>query len=588
MWMMEQRSFGIDSQRARELQDIAQEITTKFSDGEEFIDSAVAYFMYMWTEPYLLEKEFFSYSKHMKKELRNIYKSYGAEIASKIEKEEKKISNLSEVGFNSIDNSDFRYAVEPSRCEKIEAMFERNENLIDYLGGRTIKAFLNESIDMFILLWTDYDKVFKKFCKIYSYLPSDVINHWRDNYPEEYEKFLLQYNLSKNSKKDKNQKQNNLPSTNEFNESMDYFKENKKSIKKLGNQIKRPANALPINKQALITQFNTRFFPTKLGLVVLANEIDKNKGEPISYEIFLKKFYNVAKNISEKLKEGEKNFVFKRNQKFSTGLPISNKDEDSSEKRFLEFYVGTPQKKWIKRQVSSKYDKNKGLAYIDGALNSFGLAYFVPKYEGKYPKLMNGDYKFGGEKPHLYELQIGITKKGLDFALMENPIIDDFGKLQIDREEWKKPLSKEESNFIKNEIISKFPLEKLLVKDVKATIKQFSKKHDEICEDCDSDSHACNHILDREFHKLLNKNWDLVTKSENKMREKIPFSDIPEWFYGKLNGGKLDEDQKTQLVHWRTALIGRLSELGEVDWKIATKLTGKIERGTSYYTIPEN
>ena len=61
MWMMEQRSFGIDSQRARELQDIAQEITTKFSDGEEFIDSAVAYFMYMWTEPYLLEKEFFSY-----------------------------------------------------------------------------------------------------------------------------------------------------------------------------------------------------------------------------------------------------------------------------------------------------------------------------------------------------------------------------------------------------------------------------------------------------------------------------------------------------------------------------------------------
>ena len=50
----------------------------------------------------------------------------------KIEKEEKKIPDLPNVGFNSIDSSDFRYAVEPSRCEKIEEMFEHNENLIDY------------------------------------------------------------------------------------------------------------------------------------------------------------------------------------------------------------------------------------------------------------------------------------------------------------------------------------------------------------------------------------------------------------------------------------------------------------------------
>ena len=70
------------------------------------------------------------------------------------------------------------------------------------------------------------------------------------------------------------------------------------------------------------------------------------------------------------------------------------------------------------------------------------------------------------------------------------------------------------------------------------------------------------------------------------MQVKIPFSDIPEWFYGKLNGGKLDEDEITQLIHWRTALVGRLSELDEIEWKIATKDTGKIRRGTSYYNIP--
>ena len=587
MDMMEQRSFGIDSQRARELQQVAQEITTKFSDGEEFIDSAVAYFMNMWTDPGVLEEEFFSNSKHMKESLRNEYKAYGTEIASKIEIEEKKISELTVVGFNLIDSTDFRYAVEPSRCEKIEKIFEENEKLIDYLGGRTIKAFLNESIDMFILLWTDYSKVMNKFNKIYSNLPEYVIRHWEKNYPEEFKKFEVQHNNQKNQKKVKKQKNNNFSNTNEFNQFIDDFVKNRKSIKTLCDKIKRPPNSLPINKQAIISQFNTRFFPTKLGLVVLANEINKNNGEPISYEAFSKKFYKIAKNLSEKLKEREEKFFLKRNQKFSTGLPILNKEIDVSEKRFLEFYVGTSEKKWIKRQLSSKYQKDKGLAYFDGALNSFELAYFVPKYDGKHPKLIDGDYKFDGRKNHLYQLQIGITKKGLDFALKKNPIIDDFGELQIDRDKWKKPLSKDESNFIKNEIISKFQLEKLLVKDIKATIRQFSEKHDEKCEDCDSNSYACNHIIDREFHKLMIKNWDLITKSENKMPEKIQFSDIPGWFYGKLNREKLDEDEKTQLVHWRTALIGRLAELDEIKWRIATKETGKIARGTSYYTIPK-
>ena len=587
MDMIEQRSFGIDSHRARELQQVAQEIETKFSDGEEFIDSAVAYFMNMWTDPGVLEEEFLSYSKHMTESLRIQFKAYGSDIALKIKKEEEKIPELVNVGFNPTDSANFRYAIEPTRCDQIDKIFEDNDKLVDYLGGRTIKAFLNESIDMFILLWTDYPKVLEKFYKIYLSLPPHIINHWKKNYPEEFQKFELQYNAQKNQNKVKKQENINSQSSNEFNQLVDDFKNNKKAIKKLGDKIKKPQNALPNNKQAIITQFNTRFFPTKLGLVVLANEIHKNGGEPISYEAFSKKFYEIAKNLSEKLKITEEKFYFKRNQRFSTGLPVSNKEVDVSEKRFLEFYVGTSEKKWIKRQLSSKYEKDKGLAYFDGALNSFKLAYFVPKYDGKHPKLVDGNYKFSGEKNHLFQLQIGITKKGLDFALMKNPIMDDFVELQIDRDKWKKPLSTEESSFIKNEIISKFPLEKLLVKDVKTAIKQFSKNHDEKCEDCDSNSHACNHIIDREFHRLLIKNWDLVTKSENKMRATVQFSDIPEWFYGKLNGGKLDVDEKTQLLHLRTALIGRLSELGEVNWKIATKETGKIRRGTSYYTIPQ-
>ena len=33
--------------------------------------------------------------------------------------------------------------------------------------------------------------------------------------------------------------------------------------------------------------------------------------------------------------------------------------------------------------------------------------------------------------------------------------------------------------------------------------------------------------------------------------------------------------------------MGRLSELNLIEWEIATKETEKIEKGTSYYTIPQ-
>ena len=595
--MMEHRSFGIDPLRARELQDVAQKITTKFSDGEEFIDSAVSYFMNMWTKPGVLENEFISYTKHMKPEIRNQYKAFGPGIKSKIQNEEKKIPELpNNLGFDLIDSSDFRYPVEPTRCEQIDKIFDNNENLATYLGGRTIKAFLNESIDMFVLLWTNYPEVLEKFKRIYTYLPKNVIDYWKKNFPQEWNTFISQIKTPKKQNKDRKQEINNPKNIIEFNELVDEFKKNHKEIRvKVGKTvINKPPSSLPRSKQALVSQFNTRIFPTKLGVVVLANMIYENKGDPVNYNSFSKKFYDIAKDLSETLKKLEYENSFKRNQRFSTGLPNVKNELDTSKKRFLEYYVGPSTKKWAKRQISLKKKQEKNdnkLASFDGALNSFDLAYFVPKYDDEYLKVgADGKYKFG-VKPDNFQLQIGITKKGLDFALQPNPIIDNFAQLQIDKEKWEKPLSKEESKFIKKEILTKFPLEKLLIKGVKATITEFPKKHKQPCEECDSNSYICNHFIDKEFQKLLNDKWGMVVKSENKINAKKGdgegFSDIPDWLYGNVNG-KLDEDQTIQLVHWRTALIGRLSELGELEWNISTKSTvGRIRQGTSYYAIPE-
>ena len=200
---MEQRSFGIDPERAQKLQDIAQKITTKYSDGEEFVDSAVAYFMNMWTNPGVLQDQFFSYSKHMSEDLRQNYKKYGERVRAKIELEETKIPELTQLEFKYEDNADFRYAIEPTRCEQIDKIFDNNENLATYLGGRTIKAFLNESIDMFVLLWTNYPEAFEKFKKIYNYLPENVIDYWKKNFSEEWNTFISQIHTPKKQNKDR-------------------------------------------------------------------------------------------------------------------------------------------------------------------------------------------------------------------------------------------------------------------------------------------------------------------------------------------------------------------------------------------------
>mgnify|MGYP001192163149 CR=1 FL=1 len=73
--------------------------------------------------------------------------------------------------------------------------------------------------------------------------------------------------------------------------------------------------------------------------------------------------------------------------------------------------------------------------------------------------------------------------------------------------------------------------------------------------------------------------------SKNKDRKK--FDDIHEDILTRSPELAFSDHEKEIMTSWRTSLMGRLSELGEVEWKIATKETGKIRRGTSYYTIPQ-
>ena len=152
---------------------------------------------------------------------------------------------------------------------------------------------------------------------------------------------------------------------------------------------------------------------------------------------------------------------------------------------------------------------------------------------------------------------------------MPNPIFDNYNHAWYNSN-WPEPLSKEERDFIRTKIIPNFELESFLIDDILKTIK--TKKTN-----CDA------HVIERKFEKSVLA-W-LSARSKNKDRKK--FDDIHDDILTRSPELPFSDNEKEIMTSWRTSLMGRLSELGEVKWEIATIETEKIEKGTSYYTIPQ-
>ena len=185
--------------------------------------------------------------------------------------------------------------------------------------------------------------------------------------------------------------------------------------------------------------------------------------------------YEVALGLSIDIKEYESKWRRKRNDKISAGLPqppvyaeeyLSPKTRrekmnkfDSSKNRFQNHFIGMSIDVWNKKQnltpdeivklKSNKPVKNdSGVAFFDGALNAMGLATFEAK-------------KLGERKGKLeYEIKIGLTPLGVKFYRKRNPVLVSYER---ERGNQKTALSKEESGFLREEIILKFSLEKMFI-----------------------------------------------------------------------------------------------------------------------------
>lgn len=157
-----------------------------------------------------------------------------------------------------------------------------------------------------------------------------------------------------------------------------------------------------------------RIFPIKVGLRILSN-MQKEKADFILLNDYHKKAGEIAKGFGYQLEKIDNQLKRKRGKRVSTALPIG-KNAEKSERRYITQFLA------IKR--------------TDGIL------------EGGMARLKFVNIQSLNEKEDL----IGITKEGLEFTKLVNPILD----VDLHSE---KTLSDEEADFYIKHIVNRVPEE---------------------------------------------------------------------------------------------------------------------------------
>ncbi len=276
-------------------------------------------------------------------------------------------------------------------------------------------------------------------------------------------------------------------------------------------EIKKPDCVYEYDGYPLLFRFYSRFFPVKIVIAVLSNMLYEKKVTKIKYSDFRTEAYDISEEISNHLTEIEKSDNVPRNKKISTGLPKKGKDREDitkiaqSQKRYKDQYIGKLRK-----------DRETKEEYAEGAPIALGLIYIFEE---------NG------------EMFVSLTEKGKDFSLKHNPVIAGNYK--------ENALTKEESEFILDELIPDLELEKLFIDTALKVIKN-PPKNSKITDSLDEE-------FLKTFKKFKAKNPKMVKDYELNNLETLA-----------------DETTKKRIVGWRVATMGRISELRLVNWEINT------------------
>jgi len=444
------------------------------------------------------------------------------------------------------------------------------------------KDFITEALGTFITWWTDPTKVDKIMEDMAKDFTPEMIAQMKKTAPDytnnlertvgklgSRQQSIIVSNDGSSSQIPAAQIQSQIPQlgprTDFFNEFITSLNDAKEKIESM--TFPTPQDYLPYDEYPLIWNFYSRFLPIKIVISVLAHMIFEKNNSKISYKEFQERAYDVAVIFAEKLRNYENVHAVPRNKKISTGFPVpsyttnipANKltetmaKIESSKKRFLEHFTGMTEESWRRRDV-----RKPNLAYFDGALNAMGLVYVTDEDK---------------------ELKITLSKRGADFFVLQNPVMDN-GSFEIS-------ISDEEKDFILTNIIPSFELENSTVKKIMLLIGKASKESDPIKRRIEPtqlnqtvreaatefvvkypDEAKLQGIVKVEYlAKLTKKSTKEIEETSDKEFEKL------------LDGlGEKALDDK-DIISWRVATMGRLAEIVAVNWVID-------KHGNSYFTIP--
>ena len=454
-----------------------------------------------------------------------------------------------------------RMRVKPHQKEPIFTIEDETIKKIKEIVGKVerykgVQQFVNESLENITTMWLEPRKMEEISAKMWKDITPEMLTVFREQVPDYVNMMDLKYgdHTKVATMKDEIEVVKDRLSKCKFTEP-------KNAV--LG--YSHPRSGYKAMYPIIPERFN-RFFPLKILITSLASMIHDNlnnvgtrkdnESQWVDYEDFEKKAVELALEFSDKLKQ-IKSKDTPRNERVSTGLPVrhldSGKKTEASKGRFLTHYVGPGVKSFFYinnsvlcatcKKILGKHDDShdfSGDLTLNSALNEMGLVHIREK---------NG------------KLQITLSKDGFEFYNYKNPIIDeitvdkktneiDFGRNVNGLIE--NVFGKEENKFINEKIISKFELEKKVVK----TILDFIKKEK---------SKVNTKQIDAKIKEVAGE-WE-------KKHPELCIGPPDEMFSGNPESQIIKE--KTAL--WRMATMGRLAEIGEVEWDI-------IDR-QSYYSI---
>ena len=615
--------FTISSKRMREINEIAKNCTTMFPTWKNFVDESIDLTLDFWgNEPSLAISKGMAWFPHYTEDMKNAIRArpeeggFGEENYQRAVVEESKEwykkNAVLELGReihddelddfpNKLKLRNMEFTPEPhtpfvagsGRMRDINDIVTRNSYF------KSAGHFFDESLDLTITWWKYPTQAAEKFFEWFGEMSDIQHEVMREHDEKMYNEFTDQYGVWKKEKMkaeqklqakspDTSQKKVVLNTQNDISDAAaeqiadlcENLEEIQSTIRDAREVVKRKEfsdakenmetgeieGRLPYDEYPLIWEFYSRFLPVKVVISELAYMLAEKESTMVDYNDFRERAYYTALGLSERIREYESKKGRKRNEKISAGLPQPPVDERflrlqqqidekkakfySSKLRFQEHFIGMSEEAWVKKQNLSGEDlekklkknakpiKNKnGIAFFDGALNAMGLVNFVAEKKGDKKK--SGDYT--------YRIKVGLSEKGTKFFLERNPVLINYNAIATQRYHPTSALSLSEADFIKKEIIPRFPLEMMIIEKIEAELvgkKMYA-----------GGKGGIEYNIQNEFGK-----W----KTEYDSKGEHPYHRVLE------NVNYVDPEDTSGVASWRVATMGRLSEMGIVNWEIET------------------